>query len=68
MKKNVGSIDKILRLIIGLAIIAVGFYYESWWGAVGLILIFTALTGSCALYILCGVNTCKMKETEKKSE
>ena len=33
MKKNVGSADKILRIIVGIGIIGAGVYYQSWWGA-----------------------------------
>ncbi|WP_351125036.1 DUF2892 domain-containing protein, partial [Shewanella sp. T24-MNA-CIBAN-0130] len=35
MKCNIGKTDKIIRVILGACIIAVGVYYQSWWGAVG---------------------------------
>jgi len=66
MKKNVGSIDKIIRLII--AAVAVYFGYagglEAAWAAyvlyaVGAILLFTILTSSCPLYTIVGTSTAK---------
>ncbi len=61
MKHNVGSIDKSMRIVVGLAIIGAGFYFGSWWGAVGLVPLLTGLTGFCALYSLFGINTCRIK-------
>jgi len=69
MKKNVGSIDKIIRLII--AIVAVYFGYKggfeaAWYGyllyAVGAILLFTILTSSCPLYSIVGASTAKKQK------
>lgn len=66
MKKNVGSIDKIIRLII--AVVAVYFAYaggiETVWAgyvlyAVGAIMLFTILTSSCPLYSIVGKSTAK---------
>lgn len=59
MKKNVGSADKIVRYILGVAIIGAGIYFKTWWGAVGIVPILTAAMGSCMAYNLIGVNTCK---------
>ncbi|MFP4546893.1 MAG: DUF2892 domain-containing protein [Fidelibacterota bacterium] len=61
MKSNIGEIDKIIRIVIGLAAIAVGFYYKSVWGMLGIIPILTALTGRCGLYVPLNIDT-----TEKK--
>jgi type IV secretory pathway TrbD component len=36
MKLNVGTIDRSLRIVAGLAAIALGVYFQSWWGAIGL--------------------------------
>lgn len=60
MKKNVGKADRTVRIIAGLIIIAAGFYFKSWWGAVGIIPLITAAVGSCGLYTLFGVSTCKI--------
>ncbi len=62
MKQNVGGIDRILRLVVGLALIAWGVVAQNWWGAIGIIPLFTAAIGWCPLYPLIGLSTCK---TEK---
>ncbi len=62
MKHNVGGIDKILRIIIGLAIIGAGIMYNNWWGAVGAIPLLTGLMGWCLPYALFGMSTCKIKQ------
>lgn len=61
MKINVGSTDRMLRVIAGIVILAAGFYFGSWWGAVGLIPLFTGLFRFCPLYTMLGMNTCPMK-------
>lgn len=60
--KNVGSIDKIIRIIAGLVAIGVGFYFNSWWGTVGIVPIFTALMGWCPAYTLFGIKTCPVEK------
>ena len=59
MKCNVGTTDKIARIIIGLGIIGAGVYYQSWLGAIGAIPLFTAAIGWCPLYIPLGISSCK---------
>ncbi|WP_456414247.1 YgaP family membrane protein [Thiolapillus sp.] len=59
MKANVGGIDKILRIVIGLAVIGWGIYAQNWWGALGAIPLFTGLMGWCPFYPLLGMNSCK---------
>lgn len=58
--KNVGTVDRIIRLLIGAAVIAAGFYYKSWWGLLAIIPIGTALVGRCGPYYLLGINTSKL--------
>jgi len=59
MKQNVGTIDRVIRFIVGAAIIAAGVYYQNWWGAIGAIPLLTAIIGWCPPYALFGWNTCK---------
>ncbi|MBE0508405.1 MAG: DUF2892 domain-containing protein [Marinospirillum sp.] len=61
MSKNVGTLDKGVRLILALLFFAAGFYYQSVWGLVGLIPLVTALVGWCPLYRLLGLSSCKAK-------
>lgn len=63
MKTNMGNIDRILRGILGVVIIAVGFYYNSWWGAVGLIFLVTALSSWCPLYVPFKFSTRKARQS-----
>lgn len=61
MKCNIGKTDRIIRALIGLIVIAVGVYLKSWWGAIGLVPLFTASIGWCGLYTLFGISTCKVR-------
>ena len=57
MKHNVGSVDRIIRVVLGLAIIAAGVYYRSWWGALGAVPLLTATIGWCPAYLPFGIST-----------
>ena len=64
MKRNMGNADRITRGIIGIILVAIGIMYIGfWWGilllVVGLILLFTAVTGWCPLYLLLKTSTLK---------
>ncbi len=59
MKRNVGKTDRIIRIIAGIVIIALGIIFESWLGLFGIIPIVTAITGACGLYLPLGINTRK---------
>jgi len=59
MKNNVGKTDKIIRIILGLAILGAGLFLKSWWGAVGIIPLATGLIGWCPLYLPFGLKTTK---------
>ena len=63
MNANVGGIDKILRIAVGIVLIglaALGIVGA--WGWIGLVPLLTGLSGQCPLYPLLGVNTCPMKK------
>jgi len=59
MNRNMGGVDRGIRFVIGLTVIGVGVYFQSWWGAVGLLPIGIALMGWCPPYAMFGINTCK---------
>ena len=63
MKCNVGGVDRMIRIIAGVVIILLGFYFQSWWGAVGIIPILTGTLRWCPAYIPFGLSTC---ETDRK--
>lgn len=62
MNTNVGKVDRIVRVVVGLVLIGFGVAKGSWWGAVGLIPLGTAAIGFCPLYTPLKINTC---ETQK---
>lgn len=58
MKANVGSLDRIARILLGLALLALTVVGpQSRWGLIGLVPLFTGLIGSCPLYTLIGLDT-----------
>lgn len=62
MGKNVGTIDRAVRIIAGLVLIALVFVgTQTPWGWIGIIPLATALIGWCPAYRLLGLNTCPMK-------
>lgn len=67
MKKNMGSIDKILRLVVS-AVIAFLFAFNIIEGVLGIVLLIaaslltlTSFAGFCGLYTVLGINTCRIK-------
>ena len=66
--KNVGSVDRILRIVLGLVLLAGFFFWPGeagyrWWMLIGVVPLVTALMGSCPLYSILGLSTCPMKKT-----
>ena len=57
MRRNIGGTDRIIRAVIGAAVIAAGAWAGSWWGLVGLWPLFTAAVGFCGSYAMFGVST-----------
>lgn len=58
MSPNVGSADRVVRIVVGLALIGAGAWYKSWWGAIGAVPLLTAVIGWCPLYLPLGIRTC----------
>lgn len=62
MKKNVGNIERAIRIIVGLVLISLVFVGpQSAWGWIGVVPLATGLIGWCPPYQLLGINTCKTK-------
>ncbi len=60
MKKNIHTIERAIRVVVGIAILSIVFIGpETLWGLLGLIPIATGLTGYCPPYHLLGISTCK---------
>jgi hypothetical protein len=61
MKMNVGGIDRIVRITVGLALIAAAATGTvGWWGWLGVVPVLTGVVGWCPPYALLGFNSCKM--------
>jgi hypothetical protein len=59
MEKNVGSIDRIARIVLGLVLISLVFVGpQTPWGWIGVVPLLTALVGWCPAYRLLGIRTC----------
>ena len=62
MKSNVGGIDKILRIVAGLALIGWALTGGPVWAWIGIVPLATGLMGWCPFYPLIGLNTCPLKK------
>ncbi|MBC7141930.1 MAG: DUF2892 domain-containing protein [Rhodobacteraceae bacterium] len=65
-KTNVGSIDRVLRIVLGLALLA-GFFLDAdatyrWAYLIGIVPLVTGLMASCPIYSILGFSTCPMKK------
>lgn len=64
MKANVGGIDRVLRIIAGLAVLSLFFVLEGnarYWGLVGIVPLLTGFFRFCPVYPLLGINTCPLQ-------
>jgi hypothetical protein len=62
MKTNVGGIDRVLRIVVGLALIALTLTGAiGVWGWIGLVPLATAAMGFCPLYTVLGFSSCPVK-------
>jgi hypothetical protein len=60
VEKNVGSADRLLRIVVGLVLLSLVFVGpQTPWGWIGLVLLGTAAMSWCPLYRVIGINTCK---------
>ena len=60
MEKNIGTIDKVVRILVGLALITLVFVGpQTPWGWIGVPVILIALVGWCPLYKLVGFSSCR---------
>jgi hypothetical protein len=59
MKTNIGSIDRVIRILLGLALLGAGIYFKNAWGLIGLLPLLTGLFRFCPAYFPLGLSTCK---------
>jgi Protein of unknown function (DUF2892) len=64
MTKNIGSIDRVLRVALGFALLAFAIFSShayAWVGYIGVVPLLTALMGNCPVYSVLGMSTCPIK-------
>jgi len=63
MKCNAGNVDRIIRIVVGLGLLALVFVGpKTLWGWIGVVPLLTGLIGWCPAYLLVGLNTCSIAE------
>jgi hypothetical protein len=63
MKHNVGGIDRVLRTLLGLGLIALAVTGTiGAWGYIGVVPLLTGLVGICPAYKLLGLSTCPLQK------
>ena len=63
MSRNEGTVDRVLRVVVGLVLLSLVFVGpKTAWGWIGIVPILTGLVGYCPAYRLIGLNTCAMKK------
>jgi hypothetical protein len=68
MEKNVGNVDVLIRIIIGVYALYLAYTYSLWWLVVAAIALVTASRRSCWLYSLLGIRTNKVAKPVKKAK
>jgi Protein of unknown function (DUF2892) len=64
MQKNIHPVERVIRVVVGLVLTTLAFLGPANpWFLLGIIPVFTGLTGWCPPYQLLGINTCKLKKT-----
>lgn len=64
MKANVGGIDRVLRIVVGLALLSLLFVLDGnarYWGLVGIVPLLTGFLRFCPMYSLLGISTCPLQ-------
>jgi len=63
MQSNLGTIDRVLRIVVGIILIALVFVGpQTPWGWIGVVPLITALIGFCPAYRLFGLRTCPLQK------
>jgi hypothetical protein len=62
MVRNVGNLDRMIRILLGVVILVLGVLAQSWLAVLAIIPLGTALVGWCPLYRLFGLNTCPVNQ------
>lgn len=69
MKVNEGTVDRVLRVVVGIAVLSLWFFLPAprhYWALIGLVPLFTGLVGVCPMYALLGIRTCPVDQSSKQ--
>ena len=67
MKKNIGTIERVVRVVAGLIILSLAFVGpQSPWAYLGIVPLLTGLSGWCPPYALLGISTCGRSATDRQ--
>ena len=61
MNRNVGNLERVLRIAGGLGLIAWALLGGPWWAWIGVVPLATGAAGLCPLYSILGINTCRLQ-------
>lgn len=62
MSRNEGTIDRVLRVVLGLVLLSLVFVGpQTLWGLIGIVPLVTGLVGSCPIYSIFGISTCAIR-------
>ena len=65
LPKNEHTVERVLRVVVGLVLLSLVFVGpKTAWGLIGIVPLATGLLGSCPLYTLFGISTCRRKTTQ----
>ncbi len=61
LARNEGTVDRVLRVALGVALLFVAVTGRGVWGYIGVVPLLTGLMGTCPLYSVLGISTCPVK-------
>lgn len=71
MTRNLGHMDRLIRLVVGVGLVIGGVFNGGLWGwlaaVAGLLLVITGMSGNCCIYSMCGISTYCPPRTDKGS-
>lgn len=68
MKQNLGGADRAIRILLGVGLLTAMVLTQSnlrWWGLLGFIPLLTAYAGSCPLYSVFGISSCRVVDSKR---
>ncbi|MBI2840565.1 MAG: DUF2892 domain-containing protein [Acidobacteria bacterium] len=66
MKKNIGTVERVIRVIVGIGVLSVAFVGKGTpWTYLGILPLLTGVVGWCPPYAVFGISTCKASDQEK---